>query len=214
MCCNSWELKECLSLCEDTKMRAIHFDVMDGHFVPNVALGTCEFNAIRNISGLPIDTHLMCNEPELFLNYFDFKKNDRVSFHPETTKDPLMLLKTIKNKGIKAGYAISPNTGIDYLKPSLDILDFVIVMAVYPGFAGQKMVNDHLDKLLSIKQLCINKNIEIVVDGNTNSINTVKMYNNGATGFVAGTSSLFKGKLSDFRNNLKTYLNEIDGELI
>lgn len=212
MCAKPWELKEYIELFEKNNIKAIHFDVMDGHFVPNITLGVCEFNAIRELTNIPIDVHLMTNEPEKFIDYFKLKENDKISFHPETTKEPIALLKTLKERKLKVGYAISPDTTIDYLKPALEILDFVLVMAVYPGFAGQKMVSNHLDKLSSISGLISQsgRDIEIVVDGNTNAENTIKMYKNGARGFVAGTSSLFKIDPSHFDENMQNYLNEVN----
>lgn len=216
MCAKPWELKQYIQLCEENNIAAIHFDVMDGHFVKNITLGVCEFNAIRELTKLPIDMHLMCNDPEIFLDYFNLQPGDTVSFHPEACKDPIALLKKIKEKGCKAGLAISPDTTTDYIEQALDLLDIVLVLAVYPGFAGQKMVPTHLDKLSKIKDICAKASqpIEISVDGNTTAENTVKMTAHGATGIVAGSSALFKGGPDNFKTNLDNYLKESGCELV
>lgn len=207
MCANSNQFGDYIKLFEKTNMKAIHFDVMDGQFVPNTALDTNEFNIIRDLSALPIDVHLMVTNPEEYMKHFNFKPGDSISFHPETTKNIKGLLDTIRNNKCKAGIAISPNTTIDYVKEYINDIDFVLVMAVNPGFAGQKMLPGTIEKIRDIKNI-LNDDIELIVDGNTNSENTIKMHNAGANGFVAGTSSLFKGNCEDFINNLNIYLKE------
>lgn len=215
MCSKPWDLKEYIKLCDENKMKAIHYDVMDGHFVPNITLGVVDFNAIRELTNLPIDMHLMCLEPEKFIDYFKLQPGDYVSFHPEASKDHRALLERLKGMGIKCGVAISPDTTTDYIEQNLDILDMVLVLAVYPGFAGQKMVPTHLEKLAKIKEISSKADhpIEISVDGNTTAENTIKMVANGATGIVAGSSVLFKGGPSQFKENLDNYLKETNCEL-
>lgn len=206
MCAKATQLVDYIKLFEQTNMRAIHFDVMDGHFVPNITLGTCEFNTVRSLTDLPIDVHFMVNEPEKFIDYFNFKQGDYISFHPETCKDSKALLNKIKEKGCKAGIAISPDTSNEYVKEYMNDIDFVLVMAVYPGFAGQKMVPTTINKIQDISNILIDSNVEIMVDGNTNIENTINMYNAGARSFVAGTSSVFKGSIEDYNSNLHEYL--------
>ena len=211
MCAKPWEFRQFIEEFEKGGIEAIHFDVMDGHFVPNMTLGVGDFNAIKEISKLPVDAHFMVNEPEKFLEYFKFEEGDTFSFHPETSEDPIALLKTLREKGIRAGYAISPDTSTKYVEDALEYLDMVIVLAVYPGFAGQKMLPTHLDKLQSIRDICdkADHKIEIIVDGNTTAENTKKMIENGADGVVAGTSSLLKYGPETFDKYYHDYMEAI-----
>jgi len=211
MCSKPWDLKDYIKEFEETKIDAIHFDVMDGHFVPNIMLGSAYFNAIREITTLPIDVHLMCEQPEVFIPYFKLQENDMCSFHPETTRHPYRLLQQIRSMNVKAGLAISPATTIDYIENCLNVLDFVLVMAVNPGFAGQKMVPDHIEKLKKIKALVdkADHKIELIIDGNTTAENTKLMIAAGADGVVAGTSNMLKYGPEKYRECHDAYLNEI-----
>ena len=109
-------LGEQISAMKEGGAQCVHFDVMDGHYVPNVMLGTDDFNAIREVTNIPIDVHFMCTDPERFFTYFNWKENDRLSFHPETAKQPYRLLMAIREKGMKAGYAMSPGIPGLYLE--------------------------------------------------------------------------------------------------
>jgi ribulose-phosphate 3-epimerase len=113
--------------------------------------------------------------------------------------------------GVSAGLALSPGVPVNYLEECLDVLDFVMVMAVSPGFAGQKMVPDHLDKLRRISEITSRAKhpISIVVDGNTTSSNARRMHEAGATGFVVGTSSLIQGGPGAFSEKYRAYKAEI-----
>jgi len=212
MCAKPWELKDYIKLFEETGIDGIHFDVMDGHFVPNIMLGSDDFNAIRSITKLPIDVHLMVEKPERFIPYFDLKENDRLCFHPETTRHPYRLLQQIQSMGLKAGLAISPATSVDYIENCLEVLDFVLVMAVNPGFAGQKMVPDHLDKLDKIKKIVdkANHKIELEIDGNTTAENSIKMLAHGADSFVAGTSNMLKLGPEKYKECHDNYINALE----
>ncbi|MGI6509352.1 MAG: ribulose-phosphate 3-epimerase [Erysipelotrichaceae bacterium] len=211
MCSKPWEIKDYIKVFEKVGVDAIHFDVMDGHFVPNITLGTGDFEVIRTLSDLPIDAHFMVEEPEKIIPYFNLKENDLCSFHPETTRQPYRLLQSLRNKNIKAGLAISPGTSVDYIENCLEVLDFILVMAVNPGFAGQKMVPDHLKKLAKIKEVTDKAahKIEIIVDGNTTVPNSISMLEAGADSFVVGTSSMMKYGPEKFEESYKLYLDEI-----
>lgn len=208
MCAKSWEIKEYLKLFEGRKIDAVHFDIMDGHYVPNITIGSNLLKDIREISDLPLDLHFMVERPESIIPFFELKEGDSCCFHPETSNDPYRLLQFLKEKGVKAGLAISQSTPLDYVENTVEILDYLLVMAVNPGFAGQKMLPDHLNKLKRISELLSSrhKDIEIVVDGNTNLQNSCMMLKNGATGFVAGTSSLFRGGPEKFNENYDLYM--------
>lgn len=211
MCVKPWEIRDYIASFEEKNIDLIHFDVMDGHFVPNIMLGTNIYSAIKEITDIPVDIHLMCEEPEQYIEYFNVCKCDWVSFHPEATRQPYRFLQKIRERGCKAGIALNPGTPVQYVEEMKSVLDFILVMAVEPGFSGQKMVPDHLSKLRRIKSI-VDENrmdIEIIVDGNTTIDNCKKMLDAGATGFVAGTSSLIKYGAAGFAKAYEEFMNQL-----
>ncbi len=212
MCSKPWDLKDYLEVFDEVGVDGIHFDVMDGHFVPNITLGTGDFEVIRSLTDIPMNIHFMVEKPETIIQYFDLKENDMCSFHPEATRLPYSLLKSLRSKNIKAGLAISPETSIDYIENCLDVLDFVLVMAINPGFAGQKMVPGHLAKLAKIKKIVdtADHKIELIIDGNTTFENAKLMLKEGADGLVVGNSSIMKLGPKNFAELYNRYLNELN----
>lgn len=214
MCCKPWELKEYLEEFEKAGIAGIHFDVMDGHYVPNVMLGTDDFNAIREVTNIPIDVHFMCTDPERFFTYFNWKENDRLSFHPETAKQPYRLLMAIREKGMKAGYAMSPGIPYGYVKEALPFLDFIMFMGVNPGFAGQKLIPNAYEKIRRMRELLdtADHKIELVIDGNTTPEHARKMLEAGADGLVTGTSSMLKLGPKAFEKCYNDYVAYVSAE--
>lgn len=207
MCSKPWEMKGYLGAFEEAGVKAVHFDVMDGHYVPNIMLGTNTFDDICSMTDLPMDVHLMCVEPERYVPYFKFRKGDWVSFHPEVSNQPYRLMQNLRDRELKAGLALSPGVSVAFLEECLSILDFVLIMAVNPGFAGQKMVPDHLDKIRRVRSITnrAEQKVEIIVDGNTTIENAKNMLNAGATGFVTGTSSMMHEGTAGFVRLYKEY---------
>ena len=121
----------------------IHVDVMDGHFVPNLTIGAPVVKSIRKSTKLPLDVHLMIENPEKYLDDFVFAGSDIITFHYEAVKEPLKLISKIKEKGVKAGISIKPKTPAKEIFPYLDKVDLVLVMTVEPGFGGQKFMPVH-----------------------------------------------------------------------
>lgn len=212
MCVKPWEIPEYIAAFEGKNIDLIHFDVMDGHFVPNIMLGTNIYAAIKEITNIPVDIHLMCEDPGQYIDYFKICKGDWVSFHPETTRQPYRILQKIRELGCKAGIALNPGTPVQYVEEMKSVLDFILVMAVEPGFSGQKMVPDHLDKLRRIKSIIEDSNLEteIIVDGNTTIENSKKMLDAGATGFVAGTSSLIRHGAAGFSKAYDEFMEQLN----
>lgn len=210
MCCQFEDYNDYISSFENKRVKNIHFDVMDGHYVKNIMLGTNTYKELKSKTNLPIDLHFMCNNPEDFIEYFSPQNGDWVCFHPETTNHPHRLLQKIKSLGCRAGYAINPGTPLSYIEEVLDELDYILIMAVNPGFAGQTMVDSHLDKLKRIKEMVnsADRNIDLVIDGNTTIENAKKMVNAGATGLVVGTSSLLKS-VEVFNEEYENYLEAV-----
>lgn len=211
MCSTPQNMGDYIHAFEECGIDAIHFDVMDGHYVPNVMMGVRDYQYIKRITDMPVDMHLMCTAPEMFIEYMNPQPGDWVSFHPETARNPYRLAQAIRDRGCLAGIALSPAVSVSYIEEMASVLDFVLVMAVNPGFAGQKMVPDHLDKLRRIHEIVerTGKNIRVYVDGNTNVTNSRAMLAAGADGLVVGTSSILKDGPEKLAENYTEFLREI-----
>jgi ribulose-phosphate 3-epimerase len=214
MCVRSWELREHIEAFEESQVASIHFDVMDGHFVDNIMLGTSYYEDIKALTDIPVDIHLMCNEPERYLDYFNPRENDWVSFHAGARcNHPYRLLQRIRECGARAGIVLDPGTPVAYIEEVAGILDFVLIMAVNPGFSGQKIVPNNFEKLGRVYKMLesLNVNIDIFVDGNTTVENAGKMYKSGANGFIVGTTSkLLGGGAEQFKSKYRKYINAIE----
>ncbi len=212
MCCRLWEIKEFVRAFEEAAVEAIHFDVMDGHYVKNIMLGTNFYRDLCELTSLPVDLHFMCEEPEWYLDYFSPRKGDWVSFHPEASRHPYRLLQDIRGRGLRAGLALNPGTPVGTLTEYGCVLDFVLMMAVNPGFAGQTLVPDHLEKLRRVHSLLSRMGLpaQILVDGNTTPENARKMCEAGADGLVVGTSSLLSSP-DYFKEHHFSYIAEAMG---
>ena len=171
----------------------LHLDIMDGSFVPNYTLGTDYTAAVKKASTIPLDIHLMIDEPERKTDWFLFGEGDYVSVHYEATKHVQRTIQKIKDRGAKTMLALNPATPLCVIEDVARDLDAVLIMTVNPGYAGQKLVVQTIDKIKRLKDMypCI----EIEVDGNVSFENARLMSDAGADIFVAGSSSLFqKGK--------------------
>ena len=198
MCIDFKYLLENIKKLEDIGVEYLHFDIMDGSFVPNFTLGPDFMKSVREITNIPFDIHLMIEHPENHLELFDIRSGDLVSIHQESTFHIQRILQKIKDYGAKASVALNPATPIYSVEDVLDDIEVVLIMTVNPGFAGQKLVPASFKKIMRMKKFLIDSgyaNIEIEVDGNISCENAKKMRAVGADIFVAGTSSLFiKGK--------------------
>ena len=209
MCVDFFELNKCIVEFEKNDIDLIHVDVMDGSFVPNFTLGTDFVKALKSRTSIPLDIHLMINNPENKLEWFEFGKGDYVAIHYESTPHLNKAVAAIKNKGAKAMVAINPGTPLCVLESILDDIDAVLVMTVNPGFAGQKLIRSTLKKIATLREY-LDKNgyehIEIEVDGNVSFENAKLMNLAGANIFVAGTSSIFSkdGDLSENTKKLRS----------
>ena len=199
MCADIFSLGETLDVFEKNGVSYLHIDVMDGEFVPNFTLGTDYCRKMKQTSSIPLDIHLMINDPEKKLSWFDFGEGDIVSVHFESTKHPYLALQMIRERGAKAFLAINPGTASSVILPMLDVLDGVLVMTVNPGFAGQKLVESTLSKISEVRALAKEAGkteLLIETDGNVSFENAVRMSRAGADIFVAGTSAVFRRDMS------------------
>lgn len=129
----------------------IHVDVMDGHFVPNITIGAPVVKSIKPVSKLPLDVHLMIENPEKYVDDFIVAGADFLTIHVEATKDPAAVLKHIREKGVKPGITLRPATPASVLFPYLRLVDLVLVMTVNPGFGGQKFMAEQVVKIHEIR---------------------------------------------------------------
>lgn len=178
----------------------LHFDVMDGHFVPNLTFGPDIFGYFRKNSDLFMDVHLMVTDPSYYSDVFAKKGADLITFHYEAL-DSLEAINEVIDKihsyNIKAGISIKPNTNVEVLQPILDKIDLVLVMSVEPGFGGQKFMDSSLDKIkwLSDYKNENNLNYHIEVDGGINDQTAHLVLEKGCDVLVAG-SYVFKGDIA------------------
>lgn len=166
----------------------IHVDVMDGHFVPNLTIGAPVVKALRKVSSILLDVHLMIDNPEKYIKDFAIAGSDIITFHYEAAKDNVReVIELIKSYNIKAGLSIKPNTKVSEILPFIDIVDLILVMTVEPGFGGQKFMNDCALKIKEIKKYTADQNVIIEVDGGINAETGKICLSYGADALVAGS---------------------------
>lgn len=210
MCVSWFDLGRTVKEFEDNGIELIHVDIMDGRFVPNFTLGTDFVKALKSATTIPLDIHLMIENPEGKLDWFQFGEGDYVAVHYESTPHIHRAVGAIKARGAKAMVAINPGTPVCMLYDLLDDIDAVLIMTVNPGFAGQKLVKATLKKIRALRDY-LDANgyghIEIEVDGNVSFENARLMKEAGANIFVAGTSSIFAKEGSLAENTAKLRIN-------
>jgi len=189
------QLQKELKALEDAGVDGVHFDVMDGQFVPNISIGLPILEAVRKGTDLPIDVHLMIEEPEKYVELFATQGADMISVHVEATPHIHRVIQQIKKTNVKAGVVINPGTAVDAIIPVLKMVDYVLVMTVNPGFGGQTFIQESIDKLDQLDKMKkeLNLSFEIEVDGGINDETVATVIEHGATMLVAG-SYFFKQK--------------------
>ncbi|WP_017471842.1 ribulose-phosphate 3-epimerase [Amphibacillus jilinensis] len=168
----------------------IHVDVMDGHFVPNITIGPLIVDAVRPVTTLPLDVHLMITNPDQYIDAFVAAGADIISVHVETCNHLHRTILAIKEKGVKAGLVINPATPIELVKPILPELDLLLFMTVNPGFGGQTFISSVLDKIKQADQWrkALGLNLEFEVDGGINIDTAKQCADVGVDVFVAGSA--------------------------
>lgn len=171
----------------------LHLDIMDGHFVPNITFGPELVKAIRRITGMPIEVHLMISNPEDFVAKFAEAGADIITIHPEVTYHLNRTIETIRSHGCKPGVALNPATPLNALEYVIQSLDLVLIMTVDPGFGGQSFQRAMLPKIMRLKEMVSARSLQldIAVDGGID-LNTIQLVAlAGANMFVSGTG-IFK----------------------
>lgn len=178
-------LERDIKLVEQAGADWLHVDVMDGHFVPNITIGVPVVKSIKHVTKLPLDVHLMIENPEKYIEAFANAGADILTFHYEAVSDVKNVIDLIKSFGVKAGISIKPKTSPEVLLPYLKDLDLVLVMTVEPGFGGQKFMYDCAEKIPYLKRNADNTLI-IQVDGGINAETARICTSYGANSLVAG----------------------------
>ena len=187
MCSNLVDLKKTIEIFEKEKIEYLHIDMMDGDFVPNFGLGVDYIRSLRELTSIPLDLHLMINNPEYKLEWIGIHSDDIVSIHYESTTQVQRVIDRVKKYGCKCFLAIN-------------------LLMVNPGYAGQKMVSSTMNKAKKLHEfLKENKHedMTVEVDGNISSIKAQELKKYGASIYVAGTTALFKGDVDDFSDNIR-----------
>ena len=168
----------------------LHIDIMDGHFVPNLTFGYTMVRALRPLSGMVFDVHLMMTHPLAYIENFAQAGSDVITVHVECDDDLSACIERIHACGVKAGLSIKPGTDLSALLPYLDRLDHILVMTVEPGFGGQSMMPACLDKIPAIKRALRERgrSVPVMIDGGVNAENIRRAAEAGADSMVAGNA--------------------------
>ncbi|MFX3618542.1 MAG: ribulose-phosphate 3-epimerase [Sporolactobacillus sp.] len=191
MCADFIKIKDEVTALDAADVDVYHMDIMDGNFVPNMALSVEDYKAIRSLTQKPLDAHLMVQDPKRYVELYAELGANTIYIHPEADQSPSSTLKTIRDLNVYPGIAINPGTAVGTIKPLLNLVDTVLVMTVNPGFSGQKyldFVNDKIDELVKLQETYSYK---IFVDGAIAPDKIQMLSARGVNGFILGTSSLF-----------------------
>ena len=181
----------------------MHFDVMDGHFVPNITFGPSVLKAIKPHLSIPVDVHLMISPADPYLDAFREAGADILSIHPEAGPHLDRSLQHIRSLGAKAGVVLNPSTPVESIEWVMDHIDVILVMSVNPGFGGQSFIPGQLKKIARLRQMidASGRDIELEVDGGVTPQTAPRCIEAGATALVAGTA-VFSGGPSAYARNI------------
>ena len=202
-------LGEQIRITSDNGAKYLHFDVMDGMFVPSISFGMPVLKSIQGVSPQVMDVHLMVTDPGRYVDAFQEAGADILTVHLEACEDVQAVLDKIHACGMKAGVTIKPATPVEALVPFLDQADMFLIMSVEPGFGGQAFIPESLDKIRSLRSMLNERglNADIEVDGGIYQSNVKEVLDAGANVIVAG-SAVFKGTIADNATGLMEILKE------
>ncbi len=187
------KLEEQIKLISENGADYIHIDVMDGHFVPNLTFGANMVRAIKRITDVPLDVHLMISNPDKYIKEYANAGADILTVHQEACTHLHRTIQSIHQNGMKAGVSLNPATNVNTLEDILTELDLVLIMTVNPGYGGQKFIREGLNKIRKVKKLIDERSLDIMleVDGGVNRDTVAEVVESGANVLVAG-SAIFK----------------------
>ncbi len=212
MCADMLNLRSEIEKLDRLGVDYVHLDFMDGKFVPNITLDASLIKSVKSVlKNMKRDIHIMAYEPQNYFDRMDVGLGDIVAVHYEACEDVSKVLKEIASRGAKPFLAISPDTKADVINGYLDIISGVLVMTVYPGFAGQPIVDGSFEKIAEVRKIIdeSKKDIILEVDGHVSWDLCKKMRENGADLFVAGSSSVYSKdvKLEEAVNRMMKLIN-------
>ena len=207
MCANFKNLEKDLKILEKEGINFIHIDIMDGHFVPNIALSPLIIESLKDTTNIPFDAHLMVENPVIFIDKLIGIKTDLITLHIETIKKyAFRIIEQIKSQDIKVGIALNPVTSLYELEQIYHIVDKITIMTVDPGFAGQNFIPEMISKIEKLRKIKEEGGYKFIieVDGGIGKETSLKVIQSGAQMLTLGTSWLFKKPL-----NLQKRMREI-----
>jgi ribulose-phosphate 3-epimerase len=171
----------------------LHVDIMDGHYVPNITIGPVVVESVRKVTRMPLDVHLMITDPDKYAVEFIKAGADWISVHPDTCNDPVKSLDKIRALGAKASIAVNPDVPLEKVEVYFGHIDMLLMMTVFPGFAGQAFIEDVLPKIEKARQIITEKKLPILIeaDGGIKADNIERVVRAGAEVIVSG-SGIFK----------------------
>lgn len=210
MCVSIFELDNALKVFEQESIEYLHIDVMDGEFVPNITLGIDYLEQLREKTTIPLDIHLMIKDPFKKIGWFNFREGELVSIHVESDANICETIKDIKKTGAGVLLAVKPATDFRKYLQYIEFIDGFLIMTVEPGFAGQKLRTETLEKIKDLSDYLTENQLKriIEVDGNVSYENAKVMSELGANMFVAGTSSFLK-KDADLQDGIQLFKEKI-----
>jgi ribulose-phosphate 3-epimerase len=199
------EIGRAVSMLEKQGADLIHIDVMDGHFVPSLTFGPGLVSHIKKQTGIPLDVHLMVDNPRAMIPEFQQAGADWISIHAEATMHLHKDIQTIRESGLKAGAALNPATPVHFLKDILQELDFVLIMTVNPGWGGQSFIQNCMKKVSQLRQWVSGQNLDlhIQVDGGIKYDNMELLTRSGADILVIGSEIFHSGNPADTMKKIK-----------
>lgn len=189
-----------------------HIDIMDGHFVPNLALSFDFIKQLKEKTSKPIDVHLMVEKPDMFIDLLVGLNVNSISFHPETVKRNIFsLIKRLKENKIKIGIALSPSDNLEKIKSYLNLIDKITVMTVEPGFAGQKVIRNMIHKINEVRTLRETNKLDflIEIDGSNNYSTFKEYFDNGADIFILGSTLFKEDDIQRSFDEIKNYIEKL-----
>ena len=213
MCFDWLNVKNQINELEKLNIDYLHIDMIDGNFIPDFTMGSSIINSLRSGTKLPFYYHLMVDEPRRIFDSLTIKKKDILAIHQEASKNLHSDLVEIRNIGAEVGIVLSPGTPLESLEYVIEDTDNIILMMVNPGYKGQSLVPQTINKIQKLdkmlKEMNLRKKVSISVDGNVNSTTITEMIQNGADNLILGSSGLFNKKFS-ISENFNKILETID----